>query len=261
MRSIRNIKFDVVRATSIRQIREASALRYDVYAGVMPAKGIINSARREITPYDMLDRTHHLIAYDGSEAVATLRVILPASFAAQEDGTTYGLSMEDHVSFDVIRPGQKFCEFGRLAIRPDYRGTDVLRLMYKELHNIIEDNEIQYFGGPSMMGTNKIEDANRFFDIIDSHGLCARDIWVSSVGRFQGFSSKHGSLREDISFQNSINGKLISLPKLVRYYLKTGFRVCGRPFYDDRYDGCFLPMVSTPSGLRSVRFGGRTIMD
>lgn len=250
---------EIVRATSIRQIGEASALRYDACIEVMQMRGIANSACREITPYDVLSRTHHLMAYDGSEAVGTLRVILPRSRADNESSPTYGLSMEDSVSFVLIPPGRKVCEIGRLAIRPDYRGTDVIRLIYRELYGILKDNDIDYFGGCALMSTNDIEYADRCFDILQKRGLCTNGIWVSPADAPEHAPSRpapscgHEEIVEDEEF--------LSLPGLVRYYLRTSFRVCGRPFYDDHYDRCFLPMISKPNHLQSVRFAGRTILD
>ncbi|WP_342151458.1 GNAT family N-acetyltransferase [Methylorubrum sp. SB2] len=250
---------EIVRATSIRQIGEASALRYDVCVEVMPMRGIANSARREITPYDVLSRTHHLMAYDGLEAVGTLRVILPRSRAESESRSTYGLSMEDSVSFSLVPPGWKVCEIGRFAVRPAYRGTDVTRLIYRELYGILKDNDIDYFGGCALMSTNDIADADRCFDILQKRGLCTNGIWVSPSGAPEPAASGPASARADEEIAE--DAEFLSLPALVRYYLRASFRVCGRPFYDDRYDRCFLPMISEPDSLRFVRFAGRTILD
>ncbi|GGE01662.1 hypothetical protein GCM10011390_20700 [Aureimonas endophytica] len=154
----------------------ATALRYSAFIDGGPKAGIFNHAAREITPFDLLDRTRNLVAYAGGKPVGTMRIVLPDARQSAREGTRFNLPMEQSLHFREVPEGARIAEVGRLAIHVDHRGSDVIRLLYKSVHRIMSEHDIRYYAGSSLTGASRIEEAISYYRTLLSHGFASKDI-------------------------------------------------------------------------------------
>ncbi|AKQ65471.1 hypothetical protein A176_002383 [Myxococcus hansupus] len=118
-------------ATTQRELDDALRVRWAVFGGELQLiAGKPAPTQREVTGFDTLATTVHVVVYDAQEPVATVRILLPNPEVARASGGVLGVELEQRLDLSGLAgPEQVVAEAGRFCVRRKWRHSDaVVRL-------------------------------------------------------------------------------------------------------------------------------------
>src|SRR4051812_47993416 len=89
---------------------------------------------REVSPFDVLSSTYHVLLRCGRTLVGTARLALPNPEVARASGTDFGFEIEDEVDlggFQGIRQG--LAEIARVCVLPPWQSTPAVIGLYEAI--------------------------------------------------------------------------------------------------------------------------------
>ncbi len=159
---VRQGSIEVRLARSIKEIKAAQKLRYEIFYEEMHAKPDwrMRLTRRDIDQYDIF--CDHLLVLDhdrpkGKRIVGTYR-LLRQEVALQHDGFysagEYNLAPLMTESFRAqIGEGRQLLELGRSCVHADYRANSTINMLWKGIAEYLKEHNIAYmFGCASFEG-------------------------------------------------------------------------------------------------------------
>ena len=209
--------FNVKLAESRGEVKLAQKLRYKVFFSERIKNPIYNigNFRRDSDKFDNyadhIIVTHKKSKFSKTRVVGTYR-LLKQSVAEKKSGF---YSCDEFNLDNLLNSGvyDNMLELSRSCISYKFRNKNVLKLMWKEIYNYINRNNIDaLFGTASFLSTNinKIEDQLIY---LNNYHKMSGNITVSALPK----------CRLNIDYQKNINVniKLISkLPTLIKAYIK-----------------------------------------
>jgi putative hemolysin len=203
-------------AKSVAEIRQAQRLRYDVFAREMGAR---LHAQLPGLDYDHFDRfCHHLLVRD----LASGRVVGYTRLLTGEQARAAG-GFYSETEFDiapVLKLPGRFLELGRTCIHPDYRSGATIATLWAAIADFVAAQGVDYLiGCPSIPLGNNCREAHAIYALLRRRYLSEESLRV--VPRIP--LPPAPSLSTDPA---------VTLPPLMKAYLRVGARVCGEPFLD-----------------------------
>ena len=217
--SPRQRSLDVGFAGSFAEIREAQRLRYQVFAGEMgahlhtPLPGL---------DYDQFDAyCRHLLVRDNTTGQVVGYTRLLTAEQAQQAGGFYSQTEFD-IEPILQLPG-RFLEVGRTCIHPDYRNGATIATLWSGVAAFIVEQGFDYLiGCPSIpLGENYRE---------------AHAIYASLVPRY--LIAAAWQVQPHIPLppiDAAVYSEKVSLPPLLKAYLRLGAKICGEPYLDSDF--------------------------
>lgn len=220
-------------AGSEDEVLEALRLRYRVFGEEMGAR--LKSAHLGIDR-DMFDRhCEHLLVrdVDSNEVVGTYRILRPEQ--AQRLGGYYS---EDE--FDMVRLGhlrERIVEIGRSCVHPDYRNGATIALLWSGLGDYMRRYGYGYLiGCASMsMGDGGHVAASTYRRLSQSH--------MSPV-------EYRVQPRCPLPIEALNDGLNVTVPPLIKGYLRCGAWVCGAPAWDPDFNTADLFLLMPMERVR-----------
>lgn len=218
------------------EIREAQRLRYQVFSEEKGARLTTLEPGMDIDIFDAY--CEHLLVrdHDTLEVVGTYRVLNPTQ--ARKIGGYYA-----ETEFDLIRLSHlrdRMVEVGRSCVHADYRSGATIALLWSGVLKYMQQHGYDYLIGCASIG-------------MADGGHTAASI-------YRRLNMEHLSPiewrvfpRHELRLDELDNTKNVSLPPLIKGYMRLGCYVCGEPAWDPDFNTADL-FVILPMSLIDKRY-------
>jgi putative hemolysin len=209
-------RYSVLVATEGEQVRAAQRLRHDVFAGELGALLRTAEPGLDIDAFDQY--CDHLIVRDdvSGAVVSTYRLLPP--HRAREAGRLYADGEFDLSGFGALRGSM--VETGRSCVHPDHRSGAVINLMWAGITRYLHLAGYRWLAGCASIP-------------LDDGGVTAAGVW--NLVRERHLAPPAWRVRPRTPWpadQARVPAGRVSVPPLLRGYLRLGAWVCGPPAYD-----------------------------
>ncbi|WP_285551229.1 GNAT family N-acetyltransferase [Actinoplanes regularis] len=207
-------------ADDAAQVKAAQRLRHDVFAGELGAT--LTTAVEGIDVDEFDEFCDHLIVRDDAtgDVVGTYRMLPPS--AAERAGRRYG---DAEFDLSALRPlRDQLVEIGRSCVHPDHRSGAVVNLMWAGIARYLHLNNLRWLGGCA--------------------SVPLADGGVVAAGVRERINNKHlapPALRAHphrpwTPPADLVADPRVTVPALLKGYLRLGSWVCGEPAFDPDFD-------------------------
>lgn len=212
-------RFSVRLAEHHDEIEQCLRLRYRVFAQEMGARLSSNDEGIDKDRFDEFCK--HLMVFDTDtgKVIATTRLLV--SEDAKRSGFFYS-ETEFDLELVLNQPG-RFMEVGRTCIDPGCRKGSVLAILWQGIAEAVVKHKIDYLIGCASISL--------------SHG----DTYISSI--MQSLRKKHFSPNDrrvrpliPLRVEKQEIDESISIPTLLKGYLRQGAMICGEPHWDAEFN-------------------------
>lgn len=214
-----NKRFSVRLAESTQEVEQCLRLRYRVFAQEMGARLSSNDEGLDRDRFDEFCK--HLVVFDNNsgKVIATTRLLV--SEDAEKSGYFYS-ETEFNLELILKQPG-RFLEVGRTCIDPDSRKGAVLAILWQGIADVVLRQKVDYLIGCASISL--------------SHG----DAYINSVMHI--LRKKHFSPNDrrvsplvPLRVNRQLADEGVSLPSLLKGYLRQGAIICGEPYWDAEFN-------------------------
>ncbi len=205
------------------EIEAALKLRFEVF-NVEMNEGLQSSYGTGLD-YDEFDSLcDHIIVVDAEKnmVIGTYRLLLGSE---AEKGLGYYSETEFEMSALRRLPGEKL-ELGRACVHKDYRGSNVLNLMWSGIADYMDKHKIDYLFGCGSIHTINPTVISSMYGYFKMNYLTDEDCRVTPLRHVPGFDVAATPDRRLIAKH---------LPPLLGAYLRVGARVAGEPAFDEQF--------------------------
>lgn len=212
-------RFSVRLAENTQEIEQCLRLRYRVFAQEMGARLSSNNNGLDQDRFDEFCK--HLMVFDNlsGKVIATTRLLV------SEDAETSGyFYSETEFNLELILSQQgRFLEVGRTCIDSDSRKGAVLAILWQGIADVVVKQKVDFLIGCASISL--------------SHG----DTYINSVMhilRKKYFSPNNlrASPLVALRTDRQLVDESISLPILLKGYLRQGAMICGEPHWDAEFN-------------------------
>jgi len=244
--------FQVRLAETPQEVESAQRLRFEVF-NIEMKRGLRSSYASGIDAdgYDAL--CDHILIIDKAKnmTVGTYRFLLRSRL---DDGGRFYSENEFDLS-NIKKLEGEILEMGRSCVHRDYRRQAILQLLWGGIVRYLTDHDVSYIIGCPSIYTMEPREVGEIYALFKKSYFAPE--------HFRVFPRKSGAL-EGLREEEPIDGRekkiFLSLPSLIKSYLKVGAVVCGAPAVDREFstvDFFMLLDVSKMSGayLDRLRVG------
>jgi putative hemolysin len=216
-------RYSLFVASTPADVAAVQRLRYVVFAEELGARLHGSLPGRDIDEFD--EFCDHLLIRDDAtgEVVSTYRM-LPPDRAARA-GRLYSETNFDLTALAPLRPA--LVEAGRACVHPEHRTGTVVGLMWAGIARYMVHSGHQYLAG---CATVPLRDgggqAAGVWDLVRAKHYAQEEHWVHP--------------RQEWRAEDVTRPARITVPPLLKGYLRLGAQVCGRPAHDPDFDGADL---------------------
>jgi hypothetical protein len=241
-------------AQTQRRIDDALRIRFEVFArelGYLDAPNRI--IPRESDPFDTLDTTLHIVAYDGRIAVGGVRVLLPNAEIARANQTSFGLPIESHYDLTVLlRAGIKPAETTRFCVLSTYRGSQVASFLHAAAVRLSVRFGVTHWIAGANMETDALDDALIIQRALVFHGFVRDDLHLERRDSLvPPLFPRRPFYDERVRSRALAGDSAVHLPRTIDSYARRMHaRFVGPPMFDTRFRMCALPFVAAVADQR-----------
>ncbi len=217
-------------ATHLDEVREAQALRFDIFASEMGARLSSTLANHDVDRFD--DFCEHLLVRDETTGavVGTYRLLTPVQ--AQRAGGLYTETEFNIDALESIKPNM--VELGRSCVHADYRSGAVIMALWGALAQFMHRNQLSTMVGCAsipMLHQGRIS------------GDAATSVWREVSQTHLADPAWHVQAHTPLPLAQFNASLDIEPPALIKGYLRLGARVLGAPAWDPDFNTADLPML------------------
>lgn len=236
-------------ASTQRELDDAVRIRWTVFGGELRLlSGTPPVSRREVSCFDTLETTVHLVVYAGTEPVATSRLLLPNPDVASATGGHLGIELEQKLDLEGIGgAGLLFAESTRFCIVKRWRHSEAVLRLQAGLYEESRRRGVTHWIASANMETDCAEDAGRMVEVASRRG------WLSPRWRVRPSvvseppeaptAPFYTAVEREHARQGRIEGMRMP-PVLSLFAQKMGARFVGAPLYDAGFHRFSLPLVA-----------------
>jgi putative hemolysin len=217
-------------ARHLGEVREAQALRYQVFALEMGAR--LNPAWQGLDVDRWDAYCEHLLVRDvvSGEVVGTYRLLTPTQ--AVRAGQSYCDSEFDLTRLRSYR--DRMVELGRSCVHKDHRQGAVIMMLWSALADFMARNRLDM-----MMGCASIPMVHNGLVT----GDVAASLWAQLQPRYMAAPEWRVQPRLALPVDEFQHDLAVEPPALVRGYLTLGARLLGAPAWDPDFNTADLPLL------------------
>lgn len=226
-------RLDVAWARSEDEVREAQALRYQIFAEEMGARLAVPRGAPAGLDIDAFDPfcEHLLVRMVGSDGrpgtvIGTYRVLTPA--AAKRAGGLYSETEFDLTRLRSLRG--TMVELGRSCIHAEHRSGGAILLLWAALGEFMQRN-----GLDTMIGCASVS--------MRDGGHCAASLWKQLEQTHLADIEWQVRPRLPLPVDDLRHDLKVEVPPLIKGYLRCGARILGAPAWDPDFNTADLPMM------------------
>jgi L-ornithine Nalpha-acyltransferase len=235
-------------ATTLRDFDAAARIRYTVFGEELGWLSERTSpARRELTGFDTLDTTSHVLVFADDEPVATLRLLLPNPRVAASVGGALGLELEKSMGLSrIVHPGAVFAESSRFCVLEPWRNSEVVLWLHAGLYLESRRRGVTHLIGSANLETDSREDALLAWQVAAHRGWLSprwrvdvRDPWEAPDHPRKLFYSPEDRARAE---RWGVDG--LRLPRAPTLFArKLGARFVAEPMFEAAFRCFTLPLI------------------
>ncbi|MCV6636300.1 GNAT family N-acyltransferase [Candidatus Albibeggiatoa sp. nov. NOAA] len=209
-------RYDVVVAQTIEQIREAQALRYQIFSEELGAELDTPVPLHDIDRYD--DFCHHILVRDleAQKVIGCTRIL--TSDKIDIAGGYYSESEFDLTQIHQING--RLIEVGRTCVHVDHRRGSVMTLLWSGLARFMVEHKYDY-----LMGCASIP-------LPDSSWLPLFDKLQQDYGADE---SMRVIPKRPLDKSVVAQDVKVDVPPLLKAYIRLGAKICGDPCWDPHF--------------------------
>jgi putative hemolysin len=221
-------------ARNLDEVREAQALRYDVFGVEMGATLRTLVQGFDVDIFD--DFCEHLLVResDTNRVIGTYRVLTPTQ--AKRIGGTYTDEEFDLTRLRNLRP--RLVEIGRSCVHPAYRNGGVILSLWRALTQFMRSNKLHLMIG---CGTIPLQMTSMPDEPFGGH--IAASVWAKVSGSHMAPIEQHVIPRTPLPLEKFEIDPAIQPPALISAYLRMGAKVMGPPAWDADFNAVDLPLI------------------
>lgn len=247
-------------ARTQRQLDDALRVRWTVFGEEL---GLVAGPRpvapREISPFDTLETTSHVVVYADGTPVATARLLLPNREVAEAGGGPLGIDLE--TKYDVASlavPQLRLAETTRFCILKAWRGSETVMHLVAGLYQESVRLGVTHWVASANMETDSLEDARIAWHLAAHQGLVSERWQVRGRAHALPPAEPTAPLYTPEARLRARQGQLhgLRLPRTLSLFArKIGARFIGAPLYDAHFRRYALPLMapleSVPAEVRA----------
>lgn len=223
------------------EVREAQALRYQVFAVEMGARLAAPKGSPAGLDVDLFDAfCEHLLVRAGGEdgepgpVVGTYRVLTPA--AAKRAGGLYSDTEFDLTRLRALRP--RVAEIGRSCVHADHRSGGAIIALWSALAEFMGRNGLDTVIGCASVS---MRDGGHF----------AASLWKQIAATHLAPIDCQVRPRLPLPIAHLRQDLVVEPPALIRGYLRCGAKLMGEPAWDPDFNTADLPLLLRTADLPS----------
>lgn len=239
--------------TELAELDDAQRIRLQCFRDELGIP-IDSPVGRDVSDYDCLGTTFHVIVLRGRRIIGTARLCLPNAEVARSSRTVLGLEMGRKFDLQPLAAlSNELAEVARVCIPQHHRGAGrAAEKLYEALFTISQQLGIRYWTGAVDCQTSRSRDAAIMHAILDSRGLVldairvnplpAQPVSVASqpvAGAGRAFYTAEELAR---AAHGELSGLSISSP-LSAFSTRLGARCIGAPAVHPAYPRWVMPML------------------
>ncbi len=219
-------KLSLSLATTPEEVREVQRLRYQVFVEAMGLDALKNSEGLERDAFD--DYCDHLIVRDTRtlKVVGTYRVM--GARAVARTGRFYSESEFDLSRLEHLRP--RILEAGRACIHPDYRSGGVIMMLWAGLAACMKKENAEFLIGCASVS-------------LADGGNTINSLYRQLAGEHLAPPEYRVQPRLPFPLNDEVPPTEVSMPALIKGYLRSGAWICGEPAWDPDFHSADLFMM------------------
>lgn len=226
-------------ARSEAEVREAQALRYQVFAVEMGARLATPKGAPDSLDIDLFDTycEHLLVRAAGEDGepgpvVGTYRVLTPA--AAKRAGGLYSDTEFDLTRLRALRA--RVAEIGRSCVHADYRSGGAIIALWGALAEFMARNGLDTVIGCASVS---MRDGGHF----------AASLWKQLAATHLASIDCQVRPRLPLPIEHLRQDLAVEPPALIRGYLRCGAKLMGEPAWDPDFNTADLPLILRTADL------------
>ena len=224
-------RYDVVVAQTTEQVREAQALRYQVFSEELGAQLDTPIPLHDIDRYD--DFCQHILVRDleAQKVIGCTRILTSDKIAIA--GGYYSESEFDLTHIHQING--RIIEVGRTCVHAEHRRGSVMTLLWSGLARFMVENQYDY-----LMGCASIP-------LPDSSWLPLFDKLLQDYGSDENMRvfPKHPLDKSQVNPETKVD-----IPPLLKAYIRLGAKICGEPCWDPHFKVADVFIVVSTESLQ-----------
>jgi putative hemolysin len=232
-------RLNVSWARSESEVREAQALRYQVFAVEMGARLAPPKQAPAGLDIDLFDAycEHLLVRAEGEDGepgavVGTYRVLTPA--AAKRAGGLYSDTEFDLTRLRALR--SRVAEIGRSCVHPEHRSGGTIIALWGALAEFMARNGLDTVIGCASVS---MRDGGHF----------AASLWKQIAGQHLAPIDCRVRPRLPLPIEHLRQDLAVEAPALIRGYLRCGAKLMGEPAWDPDFNTADLPLLLRTADL------------
>lgn len=170
-------------ANTQRELDDALRIRWAVFGGELRLiTGKAPPSRREVSCFDTLETTVHLVVYADHEPVATVRMLLPNPEVACVTGGRLGIELEQKLDLSgIVGPGQVFAETARFCVLERWRHSEAVARLQAGIYEESRRRGVTHWIAAANLDTDSTEDARVAFQVAAHRGWLSPRWWVRAA--------------------------------------------------------------------------------
>ncbi len=236
-------------AITQRELDDALRVRWAVFGGELRLiAGRTPPSRREVSCFDTLETTVHLVVYADREPVATVRMLLPNPEVACATGGQLGLELEQKLDLSGIGgPGLVFAETARFCVLERWRHSEAVARLQAGLYEESRRRGVTHWIAAANLDTDSEEDARLIFQVAAHRG------WLSPRWRVRALAHTEAPAIPRDPFYTRVErlrvrqGQLdeLRMPRAPCLFArKMGARFIAEPIYESGFRRFVLPLIA-----------------
>lgn len=219
--------FEIIWASSSAEIRQAQALRYEVFQQDFDVDFSHAGNQLDIDAFDEFC-DHLLIRHaESNRIVGTYRVLNPQ--AALRCGKLYS---DGEFKLDALNPlRSQLVEVGRSCVHPDFRQGAVILALWRGLGKYMNEHGFRWMLGCTSVS---LSDGGVLAGALTHYFKDAKTLQSSFIAQ---------PLNDLPTIANPELGNVV-LPPLLKAYIRMGAKICGAPAHDKEFNSAdFLTLL------------------
>ncbi|NTX16502.1 GNAT family N-acetyltransferase [Myxococcus sp. CA051A] len=236
-------------ATTQRELDDALRVRWAVFGGELRLiSGKAPPSRREVSCFDTLETTVHLVVYADREPVATLRMLMTSPEVALATGGRLGIELEQKLDLSGLGgPGMVFAETARFCVLERWRHSEAVAHLQAGIYAESRGRGVTHWIAAANLDTDSREDASLIARVAAHRG------WVSPRWRVRVSEPSESPVLPSSPFytpmereragQGNLGG--LRMPRAPSLFArKMGARFIAEPLYDASFRRFTLPLLA-----------------
>lgn len=236
-------------ATTQRELDDALRVRWTVFGGELRLiTGRVPPSRREVSCFDTLETTVHLIVYAEREPVATVRMLLPNPEVAREMGGQLGIELEQKLDLTgVSGPGRVFAETARFCVLERWRHSEAVARLQAGIYEESRRRGVTHWIAAANLDTDSEEDARVVFQVAAHRGWLSHRWRVRALAPCEAPAIPIDPLYTPAERARARQGQLdgLRMPRAPSLFArKMGARFIAEPIYEAGFRRFTLPLIA-----------------